>query len=89
VRPWLVRALVAVVLVLGWTSGALRDVLDHSPARAYLDVGGRSIAVPEPAAGAVRVLPPVPPTTTGTHAFLHPTDDGAPLVMTRAARCAT
>lgn len=79
VHPWLLRALVAAVLVLGWTSGGLRDVLDLSPAPARLDVGGRSIAVPEPVANAVRVLPPVAQTTSGGHAFLHLADDGAPV----------
>lgn len=78
-RPWLARALVAAVVVLGWTTGAFQHVLNLSPAPAHLDVGGRSIAVPEPAAGAVRVLPPVPLTTTGSHTFLHVTTDGAPV----------
>ena len=78
-RPWFVRSLVAMVVVLGWTSGVLPDALNVSPRRAYLDVGGRSIAIPEPAADAERVLPPVPVTTAGNHAFWRATVDGDPV----------
>jgi hypothetical protein len=47
--------------------------------RAYIDVGGEAVAVPRPEPAEGRPLPPVPVTTTGTHAFLHTDDAGAPV----------
>lgn len=47
--------------------------------RAYVEVDGRTVAVPRPGPAAGRLRPEVPVTTAGPHAFLHVTDDGAPV----------
>lgn len=54
----------------------LRDLLGT---RAYVEIDGRAVAVPRPAAADGRLLPAVPVTTSGTHEFLHTTDDGGPV----------
>lgn len=47
--------------------------------RAYVEVEGRPVAVPEPAPADGRLLPPVPVTTSGAHALLHTAPDGSPV----------
>lgn len=83
--------LLGLVLILGiagavglaWrsTGGDLSD-LDLSTLtrpRAFVEVDGRTVAVPRPADSPGRVLPSVPVTTSGSHAFLHTHDDGTPV----------
>jgi hypothetical protein len=47
--------------------------------RAYVEVDGKTVAVPLPAPATGRVVPAVPVTTAGSYAFLHVTDDGLPI----------
>lgn len=73
----LVAAAVLVGLaVLGSTGW---DVTGWFQRRAFIDVDGEAVAIPEPAPAAGRVLPAVPVTTQGTHAFLHVDADGDPV----------
>ncbi len=70
-------------LGLAWrsTGGDLRD-LDLSTLtrpRAFVEIDGRTVAVPRPAESDGRILPAVPVTTTGSHAFLHTHADGTPV----------
>jgi hypothetical protein len=68
-------------LVLRSTGGDLGD-LDLSTLarpRAFVEIDGRAVAVPRPQPSEGRVLPPVPVTTTGSHAFLHVHEDGTPV----------
>lgn len=59
-----------------WDATAVTDL--WAP-RAYVEVGGEAVAVPRPEPAEGRPLPPVPVTTTGTHAFLHTDDAGGPV----------
>lgn len=68
-------------LALRSTGGNLGD-LDLSTLarpRAFVEIDGRAVAVPRPAPADGRLLPAVPVTTSGKHAFLHTTDDGTPV----------
>jgi len=47
--------------------------------RAFVDIDGRAVAVPRPTPATGRVLPAVPVTTSGRHAFVHSTTDGDPI----------
>lgn len=47
--------------------------------RAYVEVEGRPIAVPDPAPSEGRLLPAVPVATDGSYAFLHTAPDGGPV----------
>lgn len=64
-----------VVSPLG-SGSALRELI--SP-RAYVEIDGEAVAVPRPQASEGRLLPPVPVTTEGSHAFLHVAEDGGPV----------
>lgn len=58
-------------------SGA--SLTDWFRPRAYVEVDGRAVRVPEPAPAEGRLLPTVPVTTQGTYAFLHTAADGSPI----------
>lgn len=80
------RALVALVglLALVGTAGVVMAVAGVSAAdllhpRAYVEIDGRSVRVPEPAPADGRLAPAVPVTTDGAYAFLHTSADGAPV----------
>lgn len=80
-RPVLVLgtmvALVGVWVLSPLGSGSqLRELI--SP-RAYVEIDGSAVAVPRPEASEGRVLPAVPVTTAGSHAFLHATTEGDPV----------
>ncbi|EYR64191.1 peptidase M10A and M12B matrixin and adamalysin [Actinotalea ferrariae CF5-4] len=60
----------------GWETSGLGDL--WSP-RAYVEVGGDAVAVPQPEPADGRVLPKVPVTTTGSYAFLHVDEAGGPV----------
>jgi hypothetical protein len=47
--------------------------------RAYVEIDGQPVAVPRPAPASGRLLPMVPVTTEGGHAFLHLRPDGSPV----------
>lgn len=70
--------LVAVTGVLAWLRGWLDDWGLVQP-RAILRVDGEWVQVPEPVAGGIRPLPPVPVTTVGSYAFLETESDGSPV----------
>lgn len=74
---------VAAGVGLAWrsTGGNLRelDLSTLTRPRAFVEVAGRAVAVPRPAASDGRVLPAVPVTTSGSHAFLHVHADGTPV----------
>ncbi len=74
---------VAVVGVGAWVAHEagvdLRDPAALLQPRAYVEVDGRAVAVPRPAATDGRLVPAVPATTSGSYAFLHTTDDGGPV----------
>jgi hypothetical protein len=55
-----------------WTADLFRP-------RAYVEIDGRPVAVPHPAPASGRLLPAVPVTTQGMHAFLHVQPDGTPV----------
>lgn len=55
------------------------SVTDWFRPRAYVEVDGRPVRVPEPAPAEGRLLPAVPVTTAGTYAFLHTAADGSPI----------
>jgi hypothetical protein len=78
VHPLLAIALVVALLGLGWSHGLLPAGLGIPRPRALISVEGRRVAVPAPTNG-VRVLPPVPITTSGPYAFLTTTPTGAPI----------
>ena len=80
------RPLVALTAVVALTVGGglvLRengwDLADLARPRAYVEIEGRAVAVPRPSPSGGRVLAAVPATSTGTHAFLHTTETGAPV----------
>ena len=58
---------------VGWDLGSLVRP------RVLVEVDGVAVAVPPPAPATGRVLPAVPVTTTGSHAFLHVDEVGAPV----------
>ncbi len=60
----------------GWEA---RTVTDLWSPRAYVEVQGEAVAVPRPEPADGRQLPAVPVTTTGSYAFLHTDDAGAPV----------
>ncbi|MCU1432374.1 MAG: hypothetical protein JWP95_1479 [Actinotalea sp.] len=80
------RALLGLGVVVALTAGAA-VVLDRAgwdlaaiaQPRAYVEVGGEAVAVPRPEPSEGRILPAVPVTTTGSHAFLHTASDGGPV----------
>lgn len=81
-----VAALVLAVLVVGVGAWAVRqdgfDLADPGSLlrpRAYVEIDGRAVAVPHPEHAEGRLAPAVEVTTTGSHAFLHLTDDGGPV----------
>lgn len=81
--PGALLGLFGVVAVLGLVGGATA-VAGVSPAdllrpRAYVDIDGRSMRVPEPTPADGRLLPAVPVTTQGAYAFLHTAADGSPI----------
>ena len=55
------------------------DVAGLFQPHAYIDVEGRAVAIPRPAASDGRLAPEVPVTTDGAHAFLHADDAGGPV----------
>lgn len=55
------------------------ELADIAHPRAYLEIDGRPVAVPRPGPSDGRLLPAVPATTTGSHAFLHVLEDGSPV----------
>lgn len=74
--------LVAVLIVAVVGAMAVRDgwsPLDWLRPRAYVEIDGRAVAIPRPAPSAGRLLPAIPVTTEGAHAFLHTHDDGTPV----------
>lgn len=80
-RPLLVLTAV-VVLAVGLAAspwGDLDRLRDLLGTRAHVEIDGRAVAVPRPAAAEGRLRAVVPVTTSGTHAFLHTTQDGAPV----------
>ena len=68
-----VVAVTALVLPEGWEPA---DILRP---RAYVEIDGAAVAVPRPDPSSGRVLPAVPVTTAGSHAFLHTDEAGAPV----------
>ncbi len=79
-------ALVGLVGVVGVTgvAAAVMAFSGVSPGdflrpRAFVEIDGRSVRVPEPAPSDGRLLPAVPVTTEGTYAFLHTAPDGSPI----------
>lgn len=78
-NPILAVGLIGAVLGLAWSRGALPAWLPIAPPPKFITVQGRLVAVPAPAKGAVRVLPPVAVATSGSHAFLYVTASGAPI----------
>ena len=80
------RPLVALAAVIGLAAGGglvLRengwDLAELARPRAYVEIDGRAVAVPRPHPSGGRVLSPVAATRTGTHAFLHTTEEGTPV----------
>jgi hypothetical protein len=71
-------AVVAAVAVTGLAARGDVD-LDWLRPRAYVEVAGEAVAIPDPPPSSGRPLPPVPVTTQGAHAFLHTTPDGGPV----------
>lgn len=71
--------LVGGVLLLRSSADDLSDLADVFRPRAYVHVDGRAVAVPRPADSLGRVLPAVPVTTAGSHAFLHVDEAGGPV----------
>lgn len=75
--------LVGVLGVFGLAAGVVAfsgvSVTDWFRPRAYVEVDGRPVRVPEPAPAEGRLLPAVPVTTVGTYAFLHTAADGSPI----------
>ncbi|WP_372594489.1 matrixin family metalloprotease [Actinotalea sp.] len=73
----------AAVLGLGLAAHSrgldVRDPLSWFQARAYVDVDGRAVAVPQPEPAVGRLLPEVPVTTSGAYAFVHVDEDGSPV----------
>ena len=55
------------------------DPLSWWQGRAYVDIEGRAVAVPRPAPATGRLLPVVPVSTQGPHAFVHLTESGGPV----------
>lgn len=82
-RRLVLTALVGAVAVAGWAAHEagidLQDPASALRPRAYVEVDGRAVAVPRPVAADGRLVPAVEVTTSGSHAFLHTTDDGAPV----------
>ncbi|HWS57279.1 MAG TPA: matrixin family metalloprotease, partial [Actinotalea sp.] len=62
----------------GWSVDA-SSVLSLLRPGVFVEVDGRSVAVPQPPATEGRPLPAVPVTTEGSHAFLHLTPEGRPV----------
>lgn len=75
--------LLGVVGVLGVCAGALAlsgiSAADILRPRAYVEIDGRAVRVPEPEPADERLLPAVPVATQGAYAFLHTSDDGSPI----------
>lgn len=67
-----------IVGALVWGTGTWRDVLDFSGRAASAEAQGESWPPPPPDALADRLLPAVPVTTAGPHAFQHTRPDGRP-----------
>lgn len=57
-------------------TGLLQEIVGP---RAYVEVDGRPVRVPEPEPSDGRLAPAVPVTTAGTYAFLHTSEDGSPV----------
>lgn len=55
------------------------DPTDWFRVRAYVDVGGRAVAIPDPPPSQGRLLPVVDAETDGAYAFLHTDDAGLPV----------
>ena len=62
--------------VVAFSGVSLTDVFRP---RAYVEVDGRAVRVPEPAPADGRLLPAVPVGTVGSYAFLHTAADGSPI----------
>lgn len=78
VGPVLAAALVmvgvgALVQTSGWDPGGWFE--PHG----YIEVDGEPVAVPRPEPASGRLLPPVPVSTEGSHAFLHTDESGRPV----------
>ncbi|NTW39947.1 MAG: hypothetical protein HGA44_08650, partial [Cellulomonadaceae bacterium] len=78
---WVAVAVLAVVVGLaaherGWAPTDLADLVHP---RVFVEIEGRAVAVPRPEESTGRVLPAVAVTTSGSHAFLHTTEAGAPV----------
>ena len=69
------------VLGVGGAAAAVSGVTlgDFFGTHAYVEIDGRAVRIPEPAPADGRLVPAVPVTTDGAYAFLHVTDDGAPV----------
>lgn len=70
--------LAGAVAAAGGAAGGV-DLAAWLRPRAYVEIDGRPVAVPEPPATEGRLLPAVPVTSAGAHAFLHTTPEGAPV----------
>jgi hypothetical protein len=80
------RALVGLAVLVALTAASAIvlgqadwDLANLTRPRAYIEVEGKAVAVPRAVPATGRVLPAVPVTTSGSHAFLHTTEDGAPV----------
>lgn len=72
--------LVAVVGLAGAAAAASGLSLgDWFRPRAYVEIDGHAVRIPEPAPSEGRLAPAVPVTTQGTYAFLHTAPDGSPV----------
>jgi len=81
-RPGPLGVLLGLVSVLGVVAAVAfggASVTDWFRPRAYVEVDGRPVRVPEPAPTDGRLLPAVPVSTQGTYAFLHTEADGSPI----------
>lgn len=84
-RRTVLGAAVGLLVVAGaagagaWVAGVQIDPAEWFRPRVYVEVEGRPVAIPEPAPSDGRLLPAVPVTTSGSHAFLHTTADGSPI----------
>lgn len=81
VRPLVsLGAVTALVLGAGATLHSVGwDVSALVGSRVFVEVDGQAVAVPRPAPARGRVMPGVAVISTGSHAFLHTDDAGAPV----------
>jgi len=77
--PGLLVLLVIVSLLGAWRFGLLSGLGDFAETRAFINVNGKPVAVPFPPKNTNRLLPVVPVSTHGTHAFLYTQANGKPV----------